>query len=418
MSNTSITNLQTSDTFQVWLNKTNELVDLVNTNVVLAGLGTEVEVTGDSKITGTFTANTFISNSGSIDNLSVLTLQRSIDAAEQILSTSPIKIQSSVENIFDLQTSAGNKPILRMINGGNARWVLGQQTDSASSGFGIGTEGASTPQITITQGGRLTANELQGNGSLITNINANNISSGTINVARIPDLNANKITAGTLDVARIPNLPASKTTTGTFGAARIPNLNASKITAGTLDVARIPDLNASKITAGTINDARLPSNIVRNTRRLLQGSGITISGNGDLSANRTISAVQLTQAQATNPASTVFGTVSGQRLDQAIAALAPAPTTANVLAAIAGAAAGAVGTYAFLRAVGGGRSTFGSTTSGGNLAPAEASGRPRTSGGAIPIVAGTWRCMGEMSSSASLTSSAEPRQTTLWLRIS
>jgi hypothetical protein len=335
VSNTSITNVLNTDTFQVWVNKTNELVDLVNSNVVLAGIGSQIEVTGDSKITGSFTANTFISNSGSIDNLSVLTLQRSVDANEQILSSSPIKIQSSVENIFDLQTSSGNKPILRMINGGNSRWVLGHQTDSGSSGFGIGTEGTSTPQVTISQAGRLAANELQGNGSLITNINANNISSGALDVARIPDLNANKITAGTfnpdripslnankitdgtLDLARIPNLPASRTTSGTFAAARIPNLDAAKINTGIFDSSRIPNLDASKITTGTVADARLPSNIVRDTRRLLAGTGITISGTGDLSTDRTISAAQLTEAQATNPNSTVFGAVSGQRISQA-----------------------------------------------------------------------------------------------------
>ena len=49
----------------------------------------------------------------------------------------------------------------------------------------------------------------------------------------------------------IPNLDASKVTTGSFSTARIPNLSASKITSGTFDVARIPDLNASKIQPGT-----------------------------------------------------------------------------------------------------------------------------------------------------------------------
>src|SRR5690606_15871982 len=40
---------------------------------------------------------------------------------------------------------------------------------------------------------------------------------------------AGDISSGTLDVARIPNLPASKVTSGAFDAARIPNLPASKI---------------------------------------------------------------------------------------------------------------------------------------------------------------------------------------------
>ena len=54
------------------------------------------------------------------------------------------------------------------------------------------------------------------------------------------------------------------------------------------------------------------------SRTITAGAGLT--GGGDLSANRTISSVQLTQAQAEDPASTVMGQVSGQRLSQAVTA--------------------------------------------------------------------------------------------------
>lgn len=107
-------------------------------------------------------------------------------------------------------------------------------------------------------GGTLVVNgTISGNGSGITNINGNNIASGTINQARIGNLPATKVTSGTFDAARIPNLDAGKVTTGTFDVARIPNLDAGKITSGTLNANRIPNLNASKITAGTIADARI-----------------------------------------------------------------------------------------------------------------------------------------------------------------
>jgi len=62
VSNTDITNIETSDTFQVWLERTNDLIDLANENVMLAGpLGFTVE--GSSTLTGTFTANTLVADS-------------------------------------------------------------------------------------------------------------------------------------------------------------------------------------------------------------------------------------------------------------------------------------------------------------------------------------------------------------------
>lgn len=56
---------------------------------------------------------------------------------------------------------------------------------------------------------------------------------------------------------------ASDITSGTLDAARIPNLAASKITSGSFADARIPNLAATKITSGTLADARIPANIAR-----------------------------------------------------------------------------------------------------------------------------------------------------------
>lgn len=67
---------------------------------------------------------------------------------------------------------------------------------------------------------------------------------------------AGDITTGTLDVARLPSIPASQTGSGTFATARIPNLPAAQITSGTLDVARLPSLPASQITSGVLDPAR------------------------------------------------------------------------------------------------------------------------------------------------------------------
>lgn len=107
----------------------------------------------------------------------------------------------------------------------------------------------------------LTATNFTGNGAAITNINANNISSGTLAAGRIPNLNADKINAGTFGAGRIPNLDADKITTGVLDADRIPDLNADKITSGNIGVNRIPNLDASKITTGTLDNDRLNTNV-------------------------------------------------------------------------------------------------------------------------------------------------------------
>ena len=86
-----------------------------------------------------------------------------------------------------------------------------------------------------------------------------------------------------------------------------------------------------------------------------------------------------------------------------------APTTNEVLTATAGASAGAVGTYAFLRrATTGATVGMGGTVSGGLLFSTNAAAN--TSGGAQ---SGTWMCVGYSVANASFQDTA-----TVWLRIS
>jgi hypothetical protein len=129
---------------------------------------------------------------------------------------------------------------------------------------------------------------------------------------------------------------------------------------------------------------------------------------------------QLTQTQAEDPASTVFGTVSGERLAQAVAA-----NTGSVLGATANASLGGVGTYAMLRTAGSSSAIVeGSTFAGSDLRYAgfgngidhgadsgAATGTYLTYGGTAP--AGTWRAMGR-----SNVGGSQNLRGTLFLRIS
>jgi hypothetical protein len=93
----------------------------------------------------------------------------------------------------------------------------------------------------------------------IPNLDADKITSGTLNANRIPDLDSDKITSGTLNISRIPDLDADKITSGTLDAARIPSLSANIITTDIFNVALIPDLSADKITSSTFNLDRIPT---------------------------------------------------------------------------------------------------------------------------------------------------------------
>ncbi len=103
------------------------------------------------------------------------------------------------------------------------------------------------------------ASEHSKGGSDELSLDASQITSGTLDPARIPGLDASKIVSGRLSLSRLPTssiantflvvrTPNSDPVFDTLKASDIPNLDASKITSGVFDVARIPDLPRSKIT--------------------------------------------------------------------------------------------------------------------------------------------------------------------------
>ena len=95
---------------------------------------------------------------------------------------------------------------------------------------------------------------------------------------------------------------------------------------------------------------------------------------------------------------------------------APSPTTANVLAATAGAAVGDVGTYAFLATSGEGGAAAGRTVAGSTLQYAGGGNDTNSGNGSVfersGGVSGTWRQMGFQKTYQAAV------KATLWLRIS
>jgi hypothetical protein len=193
--------------------------------------------------------------------------------------------------------------------------VITSSNSNNAVNFGAGTKNVfctlpASKSVILDASGNIVAN----NGSNLTNLDADNLASGTLPDARFPatlpvadgsaltDLNATNIASGTLASDRLPTVPTTKGGTGltTIGTANqviavnggataleyqtvdLANLNADNLTSGTVPDARFPAtlpalngsaltaLNATQLTSGTVPDARFPA-----TLPALNGSALT-----------------------------------------------------------------------------------------------------------------------------------------------
>jgi hypothetical protein len=151
---------------------------------------------------------------------------------------------------------------------------------------------------TISDAGLLTAVSFSGAGTLITALNATELTSGTVPDARFPAtlpaasganltaLNATQLTSGTIPDARFPaTLPAASGT-------NLTALNATQLTSGTIPDARFPAtlpaasgvnltaLNATQLTSGTVPIGRIGATGTPSSSTYLRGdnSWATIAG--------------------------------------------------------------------------------------------------------------------------------------------
>ena len=170
--------------------------------------------------------------------------------------------------------------------------IISSSNSDAAVNFGAGTKNVfctlpASKAVILDSSGNIVAN----NGSNLTNLNADNLSSGTVPDARFPatlpaadgsnltTLNATELTSGTVPDARFPaTLPA-------ISGANLTNLDADDLASGTLPDARFPAtlptangsnltaLNATNIASGTLASDRLPT--VPTTKG---GTGLTSIG--------------------------------------------------------------------------------------------------------------------------------------------
>ena len=159
----------------------------------------------------------------------------------------------------------------------------------------------------------------------------------------------------------------------------------------------------------TITDAALePGKPIRSVDGLALRDNVTALAEGAAGAPKIQNAAMDTDS--VDNANVVDATLGSEKFQDATLGSEKFQTGTDerdwVLGRTSGAAAGAVGTYAFALAGAGPASGFGASISGSRLTPSNVAVNP--SG----YVSGTWRCMGSTDDGIGSVS------TTLWLRIS
>lgn len=285
MAKPGLSQVTTSQTFQSWLDKTNELVTLVGTDVITASVLGDT-TSGNATLVGSFTANTVIAfNTMRADTISPKVGSTSISV------TSPVSVSSATQTAQTLVSSSG--PRLQYSSGA-VIWSAGFE-NVINNNFIVNT-GPGANKLTLTPTGNLS----------VAGTISNSVAGGTIVASLTGDVTGN--VTGT--VSSLSNHTTNNLTEGSnlyFTTTRARN---SISVAGALSynsstgVISITDSGIRALfSSGTgisynasTGNIAVSSAVVLNTRLVSTGNGLI--GGGDLSANRTLSADFATQEQA------------------------------------------------------------------------------------------------------------------------
>ena len=309
MAKPNIQNITTTQTFQNWFDKTNEMVDIMREQAVTATITGDL-TTGDVNLAGDLQANTLLAD----------TLLQA-DTITAFTASSPISFNAPV-----VITGSGDQVVATFAygaGGGRTRytdnvisWDIGVD-NSSDANFIIDT-GTGTPKLQLTPAGTLSV--------LNFNVAENMTVTGDLNVQDITsvDMTANSVTAddfigdrftGNLigDVYKVNDGVANKVLES--GQSGIPAQFTGNVLGTTSDIS---NHNTNALTEGT-------NNLYYTTERVLGelsgGTGVSFNDEtGEISIGQivaTSSAVTFGSVFSTGEV-TAFGTVSDRRQKQNI----------------------------------------------------------------------------------------------------
>ncbi len=182
MAKSSIQNIATTQTFQNWFDKTNEMVDLFRDQAVTATALGDITV-GDAFINGDFTANNLIA-----DTELKMDLVTAFTNGEAISFNSPIEINGTLEQVVTTFSQPSGGARTRYTDS-TVSWDVGMD-NSTDANFIIDT-GIGNPKLKVTPAGTIESYNL----ALTEDITARNI---TLTGTMTGDISANNITTNSV----------------------------------------------------------------------------------------------------------------------------------------------------------------------------------------------------------------------------
>lgn len=158
MAKTGLNEVTTAQTFQTWLDRTNEIVDILGTDALTASaLGDTT--TGDAALIGSFTANTVTAT----DSLRTNVLSPKVGSTSITIS-SPVSINSSSQTAQTLISASGPRSLY---SSGSLIWSAG--FENASTNRFIINTGSGNVKLALSSSGDLSiAGSISINGSQVT----------------------------------------------------------------------------------------------------------------------------------------------------------------------------------------------------------------------------------------------------------